>query len=137
MGKVILDQEAMGLSALFERMTHAKVIDCFQDEDILFFVVAAGEMGKALGKGAVNLRRAQQEFGRRVKIIEHQDNLVDYVQKVIYPLRVEEILVEDNCVILKDSNKKTKGLLIGREGRNLQMLKRAVKRFFNVDVKVV
>ncbi len=136
MGKVILDQESLGLSALFERMTTAKVLDCFGDKESLYFVVARGDLGKALGKGAINLKRAQYEFGRRVKLVEYQENLVDFVKSVVYPLTVQEIIVGEGLVTLKDVNKKTKSLLIGREGRNLNLIKRAVKRFFNVDVKI-
>ncbi|MBS3169857.1 NusA-like transcription termination signal-binding factor [Candidatus Woesearchaeota archaeon] len=136
MGKVILDQETLGLSLVFERLTNARVVDCFQDKEVLYFVVAQGEMGKALGKGAVHLRRAEQEFGKRVKLIEHADDLVSFVRNVVYPLRVEEIIPGESVVTLKDTNKKTKSLLIGREGKNLQLIKRAVKRFFNVDVRV-
>ncbi|MBI4151685.1 NusA-like transcription termination signal-binding factor, partial [Candidatus Woesearchaeota archaeon] len=108
LGKVILDQEALGLSLLFEKITRAHVVDCFQDADVLFFVVARGEMGKALGKGAANLKRAQHEFGKRIKLVEHSDDLVSYVQNVIYPLKVEVIVLEGETVIIKDSNKKTK-----------------------------
>ena len=137
MGRVILDQEALGLSMLFEKITRSRVVDCFQDKDMLCFVVAKGEIGKALGKGAINLKRAQQEFGKRIKLIEYDDDLVSYVKNVIYPLSVEEIIPGEQTVTLKDSNKKTKSLLIGRDGKNLQLIKRAVKRFFNVDVQVV
>ncbi len=136
MKRVILDQEVLGLSLLFEKATGARVVDCFQDKEIIFFVVAKGEMGKALGKKAVNLKRMQDELGKRVKLIEYDDDLISYVRKVIYPLQVEEILADEQTVTLKDRNKKTKSLLIGREGRNLQFIKRAVKRFFNVDVRV-
>ncbi len=137
MGKIILDQETFGLSSLFERMTGAKVVDCFQDAEVICFVVAEGEMGKALGKNASNLHRVQQEFGKRVKLIEYSKDLIDYVQNVIYPLKVEEIIPGEGIITLKDTNKKTKGLLIGRDGKTLQLTKRAVKRFFNVDVVVV
>jgi len=137
LGKVILDQEALGLSLLFEKMTRAKVVDCFQDGEVICFVVSAGEMGKALGKNASNLHRLQQEFAKRVKLIEYNENLIWFVQNVIYPLKVEEIIPGEGTITLKDSNKKTKGLLIGRDGKNLLLTKRAVKRFFNVDVVVV
>lgn len=132
-----MDREAMELSLLFEKITRAKVIDCFQDKELICFVVAKGELGKALGKGAINLKRVQQEFGKRVKLIEHSDDVIQYARNAIYPLQVEEIAIEDQTLIIRDSNKKTKSLLIGRDGKNLQLLKRAIRRFFNVDVKVV
>ena len=137
MGRLKLDQEVFGLSALLERITRARVLDCFQDKETLCFVVARGDLGKALGKGGANIKRIQKEFGKRVKVIEHRDRVEDFVKNVIYPIKVEEIVLEEETVMIKDSRKKTKSLLIGRDGVNLNLIKRAVSRFFNVDVKVV
>ncbi len=51
---------------------------------------------------------------------------------------LREIKEEAGDVIIRDDNKKTKSLLIGREGRNLKLLNRAVRRFFSVnEVKVI
>ena len=137
MKRLILDQEALGLSTLMERITRARVKDCFKDEDTIYFVVAVGELGKAIGKGGSNIKKAQQELGKRIKVIEYRDNAVDFVRNVIYPLKVEEIVEEEDAVIIKDSSRKTKSALIGRGGKNLQLINRAVKRFFNKEVRVV
>lgn len=137
MSRLKLDREALGLSSLLEKRTRARVKDCFKDEGTIYFVVAAGEVGKALGKGSENIKKIQQELGKKVRVIEYQDNLVDFVKSIIYPLKVEEVAEEGGLVVIKDSNKKTKGLLIGREGRNLRMINRAVKRFFDKEVKVI
>ncbi|MDP3733666.1 MAG: NusA-like transcription termination signal-binding factor [Nanoarchaeota archaeon] len=137
MSRVKLDQETLGLSSLLEKRTHALVKDCFKDNETIYFVVAQGEMGKALGKGAENVRRLQQELGKRIRIIEYADTVIDFIRNIISPLRVEEIVEENSIVYLKDSRKKTKSLLIGRDGRNLQLIQRAVTRFFNVEVKVI
>jgi len=133
-----LDQEVFGLSALLERLTRTRVLDCFQDKETVYFVVAKGDLGRALGKGGSNIQRIQREFGgKRVKVIEHRNQVESFVRNVIYPIKVEEIFVEEGTVFIKDTRKKTKSLLIGRDGVNLNNIKRAVSRFFNVDVKVV
>jgi len=119
-----------------ERLTRARVKDCFKDEDTIYFVVAEGEMGKALGKGGVNIKRVQNELGRRIKVIEYADNLVDFVRNIILPLKVAEIIDQNGTVIIRDDKKKTKSLLIGRGRKNLTLIKRAVSRFFNVEVVV-
>jgi len=139
MTRVKLDQETMGISSIMERITRAKVIDCFKDDDntTLYFVVAPGEMGRALGKGGSNVKKAEQELGKKVRVIEYNDSIETFVKNIIAPLRVQEIVLEGDIVYLKDSNKKTKSLLIGRESRNLNLISRAVRRFFNVNVKVV
>ena len=136
-----LDQDTLGLSMLVERATGVQVKDCFRDEndDTLYFVVPQGLIGKALGKGGVNVKNLQQSLNKNVRIIEYRETPVEYIRSIIYPLTVEEIKEDpaQNLITLKDSNRKTKSLLIGREGRNLQLLNRAVKRFFNVEVKVI
>ena len=47
-----------------------------------------------------------------------------------------EIIENENEIILKDSVKKTKGQLIGRDGSNLRILNEIVGRFFGKEVKV-
>ena len=138
MTRVILNQEMMGLSSLMERITKAKVKDCFTDEEgSIFFVVAPGEIGKAIGKGASNIKRLQQELQRKIRIIEYNDNVVEFVKNIIYPLHVQSITEEQGVIIIKETNKKAKSLLIGRQGRNLKLIDRAVKRFFQHEIKVI
>ncbi|MEW5896092.1 MAG: NusA-like transcription termination signal-binding factor [Nanoarchaeota archaeon] len=137
MKRLILDQEAFALSSIMERITGAHVKDCFKDEETIYFVVRVGELGRAIGKGGINIRRVQNELGKRVKIIEYRDNAVDFVRNVIYPASVEEIVEENNGIVIKDSSRKTKSILIGRGGKNLKMINRAVSRFFNKEVRVV
>ena len=138
MTRLILNQETMGLSLLMEKITKAKVKDCFTDEEgTIFFVVAPGDIGKAIGKGASNIKRLQQELQRKIRVIEYSDDLVEFIKNIIYPLRVQSITEEQDVIVIKEANKKAKSLLIGRQGRNLKLINRAVKRFFNREVKVI
>lgn len=138
MKKVILDQEMFGLSSLMERLTGTRVKDCFKDDEgSIYFVVARGFLGKAVGKGGVNIKKVEKNLGRKVRVIEYRDNPVDFVKNIIYPLKVEEISEEEDAVVIRDSNRKTKSTLIGRGGKRLQLINRAVKRFFSKEVKIV
>jgi transcription termination/antitermination protein NusA len=136
MARLKLDPETIGFSTLMEQMTHARVKDCFKDEETIYFVVALGQMGKALGKGAVNIKRLQEKFNKKIKIIEFNDDVCKFVRNVAYPLKIESVTLEENSVKIKDSSKKTKSLLIGRQSKNLNILKRALSRFFSVEIKI-
>ena len=128
----------MGLSSLMEKITRARVKDCFTDEEgTIYFVVASGELGKAIGKGASNVKHLQQELQRKIRIIEYNDNVVEFVKNIIYPLRVESITKEQQIIVIKETNKKAKSLLMGRQGKNLKLINRAVKRFFPHEIKVI
>ncbi len=136
--RIKLDQEALGLSAVFERMTRARVKDCFKEEDALYFVVAPGELGKAIGKGGVMIRKLTERFRQPVRVIEFRDTVERFVQNVIYPVKVQRIYVEDNVVLISDEDRSVKGKVIGRSGTRLAFVNRVVKRFFDVsEVKVV
>lgn len=117
-------------------MTHARVKDCFRDGETIYCIVPSEDVGKAIGKQGSTIKRVQQELGKQIKIIEFNENPAQFVRNIIAPLQVAEITEENGVLILKDSDRKTKSLLIGRESRNLQVIIRAVKRFFNLDVKV-
>ncbi|HLD40002.1 MAG TPA: NusA-like transcription termination signal-binding factor [Candidatus Nanoarchaeia archaeon] len=138
MTRLILNQEIMGLSSLMERITKAKVKDCFTDEEgTVFFVIAPGELGKAIGKGASNIKKMQQELQRKIRVIEFNDNVVEFVKNIVYPLHLHSITTEQDTIIIKETNKKAKSLLIGRQARNLKLINRAVKRFFPYEIKVI
>ena len=135
-----LDVDVLGLSSLLEKIAGVRVKDCFKDEsnETVFYVVETGDLGKAVGKGGVNIHKVQDSLGKRVKVIEYRDNVIDFVRNVIYPLQVQEVSMERDMIIIKDSSIKTKSLLIGREGKNLKVLDRAVKRFFKIEgVKII
>ena len=134
--RVKLNQDSFGLLQVIEKMIRVPVKDCVKDSSQMWVVVPTGMLGKALGKGAVNVKKLQAKFNLRVKMIEYKDDVVLFVRNVVYPVKVEEISVSEGVLVFKDSNRKTKSLLYGRDGSNLEMIKRAVSRFFDVDVRI-
>jgi len=137
MSRVVYDQEILGLMNLLSKLTRARIKDCFKEGDALYCVVEIGDIGKAIGKGGVNIKRIGQVIKKKVKMVEYRNTAAGFVRSLIYPTRVEEIKEEDGVVLVKGGDRKTNSLLIGRDGKNLKFLNRAVKRFFDVEVKVV
>ena len=137
LGRFKLDQDMLGLSSILERKTGVSVKDCFQEDGVVYFIVPPGQLGKALGRGGENIRALQNHLGKKIKVIEFREQVADFVRNVIYPLKVEGITEDDEAILIKDSNYQTKSVLIGREGKNLRVLNRAVQRFFGKEVKVV
>ena len=137
MGRLKLDTDTLGLGTIMERITRTRVKDCFKEEDTVYFVVGSGELGKAVGKGGSNIKKVQEELGKKIKVIEFRSNIADFVKNIIYPLKVEQVIEEEGIVKIKESSKKTKSLLIGLGGKNLKLINRAVKRFFNVSEVIV
>lgn len=137
MTRLKLDQELLGISSVIEKLTGVYVKDCFREDDTIYIVVNPGQLGKAVGKGGVVIKRVQFQLRKNVRVMEFHDSAVEFVRNVIYPLAVEEIVEQEGQIIIRDSSRKVKSQLIGRDGKNLAVVKRAVQRFFpGKEVKV-
>lgn len=73
---------------------------------------------------------------KKIKFIEFRNDAAGFVRQLIYPIRAEVELV-NNVVEVRSEDRRVKGLLIGRDGKNLTFLNKVVRRFFDVEVKVV
>lgn len=137
MSKVIYDQEIMGLIGVLGRLLRIHIKDLFKEDDVIYCIVEPGQIGKAIGKGGENIKRVTQIVKKKVKFIEFRNTPAGFVRNLIYPVKVEEIREVDNIVEIVGGDKRTKGLLIGRDGRNLAFINKTARRFFDVEVKVV
>ncbi|MBU0536307.1 MAG: NusA-like transcription termination signal-binding factor [Nanoarchaeota archaeon] len=141
MKKIKYDISLMKFMSLFENITHARVKDCFIDEKLnsLVFIVQPGEIGKALGKNAVNIRILESKLNKKVRVIEFNPEKLEFIRNMVMPLRVNDVTEdEDGIITLIGPDTKTKGLLIGRNAQNLRNLESNLRRYFDVkEIKVV
>ena len=137
MSKIKYDIDLMKIMQLFESLTHAKLKDCISGEQ-LTFIVEENEIGKAIGKGGSNVRRLEELLKRKIKIVEFNPGITQFIRNFIMPLHVQDINEENSLITITGPDTKTKGLLIGRERKNIDNLKAVVKRYFEVeDIKVI
>ena len=138
MSKIKYDIALMQYMSLFEGITKSKIKDCISTEDFLIFIVNENEAAKAIGKKGVNVKRLQEMFKKKIKIVEFSNDKLKFIKNFIAPLKAQEIKEENNIVFIKGDDNKTRGLLIGRNAKNLEGLKNIVKRHFEFeDIRVV
>tara|TARA_B100002003_G_C14081375_1_gene520214 strand:+ start:303 stop:722 length:420 start_codon:yes stop_codon:yes gene_type:complete len=137
MTRIKYDINLMKFISFFENLTRAKVKDCIDSGSSLIFVVQKGEIGKAIGKNASNIKRIENMLKRKVRIIEFDEDVCKFVRNVLAPLKVEEVELVDTKVVIRDNNMKTKGMIIGRDASNLKKHKEIVTRYFPIEDIVV
>ena len=136
--KVVFDVNALNTMKLFDRITRASLKDCIIEEERIIFVVSEGELGKALGKQAMNIKRLLETLKKKIKIVEFSSDKLKFISNFIHPLKVDSITEQDGIVMLESHDTKTKGLLIGRAAQNLRKLEEYVRRYYDVkEIKVV
>lgn len=131
MMKIKYDINLMKFISLFETLSGAKVKDCISGEPLIF-VVEQGEIAKAIGKNASTLHRIENVLKKKVKIVEFNDDVTLFVKNLISPLKVSDIKEENKIITIRDSDTKTKGILIGRDSKNLNKYKDIVSRYFDI-----
>ena len=137
MNKIKYDSDLMKLITLFESMTGAKVKDCIAQEKLVF-IIEENEMGKAIGKNGINIRRMEKMLKKKIKLAEFSNNVLQFVRNMIYPIEILDINIEDCTITIHGKDANLKAMLIGRERQNINNLTGIVKRYFDVrEIKVV
>ena len=140
--EVKLTTEGIRYIALFESLTGAIARDCIVDEenDRIIFVVKNGDMGLAIGKNGNNINRVKKSIGKHIEIVEHSDDLNEFVANALQPVAVKKVQI-----VSKDYKKlayvevmsKDKGLAIGKNGRNIQKAKVLAQRHYGLEDVII
>ncbi len=141
MEKRIISADLMKFMSMFESVTRVGLKDCFVDEttDVLTFIVPQGKIGKALGKGAANIKTMERKLNRRIKIVEYSDDVKTFIKSLLLPLRISDISeIDDRVFQIETQDRKSRGVILGRSASNLRSLEKVTRRFFDVkEIKVV
>ena len=137
MSKIKYDFNLMNYIKLFEDLTRAKLKDCISNEQLIF-VVEEGEIGRAIGKNGSNVKRLEGILNKKIKVVEFSNDVKQFIRNFIMPLSVKDVNEENSIISIVGPDTKTKGLLIGRESKNLNNLKSVVGRYFKIeDIRIV
>jgi len=77
--EIRLTPEEMRYISLFQDITKAAVKDCIidQENNRIIFLVDSKDMGMAIGKNGLNVRKLKSSLGKDVEIVAYSDNLDD------------------------------------------------------------
>jgi transcription termination/antitermination protein NusA len=137
--EIRLSSEQLSLISLFHSVTGATARDCVIDEKLnrLIFVVAKGQMGLAIGKEGVTVKKIERSMRRPVEVVEWADALEELVRNALgakYVQRVEKADRLDGTkgvVVYVDPRKK--GAVLGLGGKNAEKFRMLAKRYFDIS----
>ncbi|MBI4143736.1 NusA-like transcription termination signal-binding factor [Candidatus Woesearchaeota archaeon] len=132
----ILNEDDLRLIRLLEKQTRAEIKDCIQQEEWLTIIVHNG-IEQAIGAKGENAKRIERIMKKRIKIVQWNADIKQFIKNVFAPYPISEISEENGKVILKAPDYKTRGMLIGKSASTLRHNEAVIKRFFNVnEIKV-
>ncbi|MFA5246502.1 MAG: NusA-like transcription termination signal-binding factor [Candidatus Micrarchaeia archaeon] len=134
-----LSQEDIQLMNFLERATGAAASDVLTEGDSVIFIVAKGQLGRAIGKGGANiqnLRRAMQ--GKEVEIVEEAADVKELLTRALSPAMIKGMEQNDKGEVLVSVEPKSKGLAIGKGGERIKKARLLAKRLFGVaEVRIL
>ena len=132
------DSESMELMAFFEANTGAMVKDCISSDEKLIFIIGENEMGKAIGKNGINIKKMERLLKKKIKLTEFSSDVLQFVRNLIYPAEVSDVRLEEGVVTVHGKDTSARAILIGRERSNINYLTGIVKRYFDIrEMRVV
>jgi len=131
--KIKYNKELLDVMSLFSSLTGARLRDCFEIDETFYFIVEPGQIGRAVGKKAANVKKLQEKLNKKIRIAEFSPDLMQFVRNLVFPFRPDSVDQEDGTVVIKSQDRKTKGLLIGRNAKNLKTMTDVVKRYFPIE----
>ena len=120
MVEIKLDADTLRIFAMFEGLTRASLKDVIDEEERIIFVVDEGHLGKAIGKGAQNLKRLRENLGKEVVLIGYAADREAFVKNVFHRFKVESVEWEDrngDIIAHVKVPSEEKGKAIGKGGR--------------------
>lgn len=131
--------EDIQLMNLFEKEFRTKVVDYINDETGMAFVVETNNFGALLGRGGANVKAFQQKLGKMFKVFQYSEDLQQFAKNLaIVPVQSIDIQEKNGKKMVKYKVEQgNKAMLIGREGKNISMIKTLLKRQFDVENVVV
>src|SRR3989344_5513037 len=136
----IIDMKTMRYINLLDKISHVKTSKCFIHNNSIFFVVNRRDVSKAIGPGAVNVRKIQEKTDRKIKIIEEIDNIKyikNFIEDIISPVRIKSIDIKDNLVVITAGSNQNKATIIGRDRRREEELNKVIHDYFNMNIKII
>jgi len=131
-----LDIETMQTTALFERVTRAHVKDCIRGDSQVTFIVAPGEMAKAIGKGGANVKKVTAMFKKPVVLIEYNEDPVVFVKSLV-KVKNTDVSRQDNNIRIQCADTRSKGQVYGRERENTKFIQSLLDRCYSGITVVV
>lgn len=132
MVEIVLDAETLRLLTVFDRVTGTRVKDVLEEPDRVTFVVESKDLGRAIGKGAIHLKRLREILGKDVELFGYSEDPVQFVRNLFHRFEIQDVALESRpdgkSAARVRLDPKDKGRAIGKGGRNVSLARTLAQR---------
>ena len=131
--KVTLDQQAIQTISLFQNITGSSVVDSISDDEI-YFVIAEGQFGMAIGKNGSKIKKAEKIFKKPIRIFEYAASAEEFIRKIVPDALEIKKSNEEMNIKVKPTDRSR---VIGKGGKNIKIINQFLSRLYGIkEMKV-
>ncbi len=131
MKKMKLSMDDILLINAMSKVSGVDAKDCIEQNGMVSYLVKEKEVGKAIGKKAVNVKKLENSLKKKIEIIGYYEKPEEMVTKT-FDVQAEEVNKKKGKIIIRmDSLNKKK--LFSNSGR-LRRVKEMIKRNHGLDL---
>ena len=137
--KTVISADALRYMQVFGNVTRVRAKDCFEENDLIFYVVDKGNLGQAIGKGSHRLRKLEEMLKKRVKVVEFGDE-ERFIKNLFKPFVLTSLEIRDETrgkVAYVSVEPRDKGKAIGEKGKNLHIIKKLASKYYKIENVIV
>jgi len=132
--RIKLDMDTIRYINVFESITGVMVKDCIVNEEKnkVTFVVNEGQIGIAIGKNGMNVKKVQNALNKQVELLEFAKDPKKFISNVFRPVKIKEIEIkEDNgkkvAYVSFDDNR------VGMIRSKMKVVKHLIPKYFDIQ----
>jgi len=136
----ILDMQDIRHLNLFSQITKINTRFCVNYNGTLIFCVPKSLVKTSLGENGRNIKRISEILNKKIRVIpipRGNEDIKMFIEEVIKPLTFKNMEIKKEEVIINSSNIQNKAALMGREKKRLSELQKAVREYFNKELKIL
>lgn len=133
--KVKLDTHLIQTINYFQNLTGSSVIDCINEGDEIYFVVAKGHYGLSVGRGGSKIRNAERMLKKSIRIFEYSPQPEEFIKNAIP--EAQGIVIKGDGIDVR-VRQQDRAKVIGKAGKNIKIINRFLERLYglgNLKVK--
>ncbi|MCL4345380.1 MAG: NusA-like transcription termination signal-binding factor [Candidatus Thermoplasmatota archaeon] len=132
---VTIDNRIMELRALFDRVARVEVKECMENDDMVLFIVPERKMAEMFKRNQNVVANLKEKINKHILIAEYSRDMISFVKNLYFRYGVKEIYIkwdqgQIDIQVSVDPNEV--GKAIGKEGRNVKLMKDAISRFTEI-----
>lgn len=134
-----INMQTMRYINLLDRASKVKTKQCFVYNNTIFFAVPKELVSRAIGPAALHIKDMQKNLNKKIRIIFSPEGINEaykFIKELVSPNKFKSLEIKDGVIILTAGNNQLKAVLIGRNKRRFDELRKILQDIFGMDFKI-